>query len=569
MAMQVGESVAPLSPQTIGNAFVQQYYNVLHSSPGQVCKFYHDSSTLGRPDSNGTMTSVTTLTAINDEFLSTDFSSCLIKLENVDAQLSLNGGVHILVTGSIGHNGTMRHRFSQSFFLAPQESGGYFVLNDMLRYDSLQETLLTETNDSPQERLLTEINDFLPNHVDDNTHSVTFTSEPETSGNVNETADLELPSAENVNDNVENLPANDSSPEENVLVEACTEVVSSCAENIPAAAPAPAPRASTQKDVTKQSYASVVKVTKEGTPTPPVAKPKPKPKPKPTAKVTDNVEKAVSSPVKPTNAADTTSPNDKNVLVEQGYSVYVKHLPYECTAKDVEEKFRKFGAIRPGGIQVRHRQPDGFCFGFVEFESRQSMLAAIEASPVSIGSKASIVEEKRTTTRVVNGVTHIENNGNARGGRFQQDNRGGGYRGDNFRGREAGFVNNGNYRDGDNMRNGFRNQNEYSGRGRGPQGNGYHQNGNGGGYHQNGNGYHQNGDGYHQNGNRYNQNGNRYHQNGDEYYQNGNGNGHRQNGSGYYHQNGNGYRQDRIFHNGNGNGRPARFNGPRQTPVQA
>lgn len=116
--------------------------------------------------------------AINDEFLSTDFSSCLIKLENVDAQLSLNGGVHILVTGSIGHNGTMRHRFSQSFFLAPQESGGYFVLNDMLRYDSLQETLLTETNDSPQERLLTEINDFLPNHVDDNTHSVTFTSEP-------------------------------------------------------------------------------------------------------------------------------------------------------------------------------------------------------------------------------------------------------------------------------------------------------------------------------------------------------------------------------------------------------
>jgi hypothetical protein len=345
------------------------------------------------------MTSVTTLTAINDEFLSTDFSSCLIKLENVDAQLSLNGGVHILVTGSIGHNGTMRHRFSQSFFLAPQESGGYFVLNDMLRYDSLQETLLTETNDSPQERLLTEINDSLPNHVDDNTHSVTFTSEPETSGNVNETADLELPSAENVNDNVENLPANDSSPEENVLVEACTEVVSSCAENIPAAAPAPAPRASTQKDVTKQSYASVVKVTKEGTPTPPVAKPKPKPKPKPTAKVTDNVEKAVSSPVKPTNAADTTSPNDKNVLVEQGYSVYVKHLPYECTTKDVEEKFRKFGAIRPGGIQVRHRQPDGFCFGFVEFESRQSMLAAIEASPVSIGSKASIVEEKRTTTR--------------------------------------------------------------------------------------------------------------------------------------------------------------------------
>ncbi|KAF0907209.1 hypothetical protein E2562_015718 [Oryza meyeriana var. granulata] len=541
MAMQVGDSVAPLSPQMIGIAFVQQYYNVLHSSPGKVHKFYHDSSTLGRPDSNGAMTSVTTITAINDEILSTDFSSCLIKLENVDAQSSLNGGVLILVTGSFDHHGTVNQRFSQSFFLAPQESGGYFVLNDMLRY--------------VPERPPTEINDSLANHVDDNTQSVTFTSEPETSGNINETADLELPSAENVNDKIGILPANDSS----LVVEACTEVVRQCAENIPEAASAPQPSA--QKDVTKQSYASVVKVTKEGTPAPPVAKPKPKPKP--TAKVADNAEKSVPSPGKPTHAADTISPNERNVLVEHGYSVYVKNLPHDCTEEQVGEKFRKFGAIRPGGIQVRS-QPDQFCFGFVEFESRESMLAALEASPISFGSKESVVEKKRTTTRVVNGVTHAENNGIARGGRFQQDR--GVYRGDNFRGREAGFVNNGNYRDGDNTRNRFRNQNEYSGRGRGPQGNGYRQNGSG--YHQNGNGYHHNGNGYHQNGNRYNQNRNGYHQNGDDYYQDGNGY-HRQNGTGYFHKNGNGYHQERAFHNGNGNGRSARFNGPRQTPVQA
>ena len=42
--------------------------------------------------------------------------------------------------------------------------------------------------------------------------------------------------------------------------------------------------------------------------------------------------------------------------------------------------------------------------------------------------------------------------------------------GENFRGRGAGFVNNGiNYRDGNNMRNDNRNQNEYSGHGRGQQ----------------------------------------------------------------------------------------------------
>ncbi|CAD6250866.1 unnamed protein product [Miscanthus lutarioriparius] len=43
----------------------------------------------------------------------------------------------------------------------------------------------------------------------------------------------------------------------------------------------------------------------------------------------------------------------------------------------VEQEFSKFGAIKSGGIQVKC-QPDQFCFGFVKFESQQSMLAAIE-----------------------------------------------------------------------------------------------------------------------------------------------------------------------------------------------
>ncbi|KAL5197710.1 hypothetical protein ABZP36_001222, partial [Zizania latifolia] len=535
MAMQVGKTTAPLSPQVIGSAFVKQYYNVLHSSPEQVHKFYHDSSTLGRPDPNGAMTTVTTMHAIDEEILSTDFTSCLIKLDDVDAQTSFNGGVLILVTGSFNQQGIVNHRFTQSFFLAPQEGGGYFVLNDMLRY--------------VPEMPSTEINDTLANHVSDNTQSVTFTAEPV---NVKEIADLELPSAENVAVSDKVMSTNDNTPVvKNVVVETCAEVIIEGAENIPEAAPAPS--ASSKKDVTKQSYASVVKITKEGTPPTPVAKskPKPKPKPKPMSKVAENSEKSVSLPAKPTHAAD-TSPNEKNVLVEHGYSVFLKNLPFNSTVEMVEEKFRKFGAIKPGGIQVRNRQADRFCFGFVEFESRESMITAIEASPISFGSKECYVEEKRTTTRVVNGVVHVENNGNAQGGWFRQDR--GGYRGDNFRGREAGFMNSANYRDSDNTRNGFRNQNEY--RGRGPQGNGYQ---NGSDYHQNGTGYHENGNGYHHNGNRYNQNRNGYNQNGNGYQQNGNG----------YYQNGNGYHQERLFHNGNGNGRSARFNGPRQTPVAA
>ena len=90
----------------------------------------------------------------------------------------------------------------------------------------------------------------------------------------------------------------------------------------------------------------------------------------------------------------------------EGHSIYIKNLPLNATAAQVEEVFSKFGTIRPGGVQVRNHkvckmsltyslhvllnlvakrelsvlliQIDRFCFGFVEFELLASMQAAIE-----------------------------------------------------------------------------------------------------------------------------------------------------------------------------------------------
>ncbi|KAE8699556.1 putative G3BP-like protein-like isoform X1 [Hibiscus syriacus] len=39
----------------VGNAFVNQYYHILHHSPELVHRFYHDSSKLGRPEETGVM----------------------------------------------------------------------------------------------------------------------------------------------------------------------------------------------------------------------------------------------------------------------------------------------------------------------------------------------------------------------------------------------------------------------------------------------------------------------------------------------------------------------------------
>uniref|UniRef100_A0ACD5ULK7 Uncharacterized protein n=1 Tax=Avena sativa TaxID=4498 RepID=A0ACD5ULK7_AVESA len=619
MATQGGNSFSPPHPNVIGNAFAQQYYKILNSSPEHVHKFYHDESTLGRADSDGALTSVTTTDAINEYFLSTDLKDCLIELENVDTQPSLAGGVLIVVTGFFIMPDTKKHRFAQSFFLAPQENGGYFVLNDVLRY-----VLVVPSADA---------NETLVDHSNGNTQSVPFPAEPETIS-AEESMDPELPSAENIsangevinpsaettyvdveitNPSVENISVNDGVVEPSVeSISVKDKVINSsgnensqvknAVSKIPEAAPAPP--ASAHKDVIKKSYASIVKAKNGSTQPAPITKPKPRPNP--TVKRAENMEKSLSVPAKTTHAADTAPPNDKNVSDDQGYSIFVKNLPSNATIEMVEAEFRKFGTIKPHGIQVVHRQFDGFCFGFIEFESEQSMYEAIEAEKIRFGNYVSYVEEKRTPRRVINGVTHGNNNGNARGsgvlpgrGGYGDNFKGqgagfvnnGNYRdgdnfrgqgasfannnnyhdGENFRGRAAGFVNNGNYRDGNNMRNESRNQNEYSGCGRGQQGIDYRQNEyrqNGNDYRQNRNGYSPNRDGYRQNGDDYRQNRDGYRQNGDDYRQNREG--YRRNGDDY-RQIGNGYNQPRPIHNVNvnGNGRSGRFNGPKQIPVTA
>lgn len=49
------------SAQVVANAFIAQYYHILHHNPGHVYRFYQDSSVLSRPDSDGVMRSVTTM----------------------------------------------------------------------------------------------------------------------------------------------------------------------------------------------------------------------------------------------------------------------------------------------------------------------------------------------------------------------------------------------------------------------------------------------------------------------------------------------------------------------------
>ncbi|KAK8943492.1 hypothetical protein KSP40_PGU001492 [Platanthera guangdongensis] len=138
------------SAQVVGNAFVQQFFLILHQSPELVHRFYQESSKLGRPEAKGEMSTISTLQAINEKILSMDYTDYRAQIKTVDAQKSLNGGVLVLVTGYLFGKDNVKRDFAQTFFLATQVKG-YYVLNDIFRYveegDQEQQSFTNESDE--------------------------------------------------------------------------------------------------------------------------------------------------------------------------------------------------------------------------------------------------------------------------------------------------------------------------------------------------------------------------------------------------------------------------------------
>nr|XP_023880302.1 putative G3BP-like protein [Quercus suber] len=73
--------------------------------------------------------------AIKDKILSLDYLNYQVEILTADSELSFNNGVIVLVTGILTGKENTGTKFSQVFFLAPQEND-YFVLNDVFRFIS-------------------------------------------------------------------------------------------------------------------------------------------------------------------------------------------------------------------------------------------------------------------------------------------------------------------------------------------------------------------------------------------------------------------------------------------------
>ncbi|KAI7748249.1 hypothetical protein M8C21_000363 [Ambrosia artemisiifolia] len=391
-------AAAPVSAQVVGNAFVQQYYHILHQSPGLVHRFYQDTSKLGRPEEDGSMSTTTTMDAINAKILSLNYGDFKAEIKSVDAQESLNNGVSVLVTGYMTGTDNVQQQFTQSFFLAPQEKG-YYVLNDIFRYINSvnhheEDNISTEDVVAPA--TLEQVPEVVPEPENNISEQVAVLAEESEAEQIVPVENGEVPAVEEdptpeVVDEVQDssqLAVESHTKIEEVPKKSYASIVMDMKQNgVPFSSPAPAPRKS-QPRKQEQQLSNAVLTT---------------PAAEPVASNVDTIE---------------NGPHEEEV---EGYSVYIKGLPMNATHALLEEEFKKFGPIKPNGIQVRNNR--GFSFGFVEFEAPDAVQKAIEASPIMINGKNAVVEEKRST---------FSKGGNR--GRFV-GGRGSGFRNDFMRGR--------------------------------------------------------------------------------------------------------------------------------------
>eukprot|EP00249_Psilotum_nudum_P022946 c28700_g1_i2 orf=474-2009(-) len=383
--LMANQPAAIPTASVVGNAFVNQYYNVLHQSPSVVHRFYTDASRLSRAEAgpNGIVDTVAGQAEIHEKVLSLDYGDIRAEIKTVDSQESLDGSVLVMVTGALFSQSRMKRNFVQTFFLAPQEKG-YFVLNDMFRY--LDDDLQSVQPITPIQSLVNGLADSVPT-----TQAPAVTDQGvERDPSEHESRDFDQPaSEEDISPNVHyDLPEQTEVSE----IEEVVDEVPLPSEDVPIPGPA---AEEVPGEAPKKSYASILRVSKE-TSAASVGAAQAVPV-KVTPAHADRFVSQTSQVAQAVEAFSTVDHLDESPHVDgegDGCSVYVKNLPHQITLSELEVEFGKFGQIKPGGINLRN-QKLGVCFAFIEFEEAGFAQTTIENSPISIGGRQVYVEEKR------------------------------------------------------------------------------------------------------------------------------------------------------------------------------
>ncbi|KAH7277327.1 hypothetical protein KP509_39G045600 [Ceratopteris richardii] len=417
MAANLGSLPSPVgaTASLVGNTFVSKYYNVLHQSPDMVYRFYTDRSILSRAEAgaSGAVDIVIAQAGINQKIMSLDYVDFRAEIKTVDSLESLNGSVLVMVTGSLSSHGRPKRNFVQTFFLAPQEVG-YFVLNDMFRYldgeakpvqphvpmenGSMEQHAPTPIQGvvDVQPSLQQEARETVVLHAREAHHSEHQTQAPP------EEALPTLPVGE--------APEVAEVPVQEVEVPPAADIVDGEASIVEGEAALPSEETNAE-EAPKKSYASILRVRSDAssssTATPAVAKSSSAKHERAIASSQTLQQNHVATTSKVANELDSPGQEEASTAEPEGdgRSIYIKNLPLSITSTELENEFKKFGLIKPGGVNLRNQRV-GVCFAFIEYEESSSSQSAIQASPILIGGRQVYVEEKKpmpVTQRAIRG----------------------------------------------------------------------------------------------------------------------------------------------------------------------
>ncbi|KAK8623829.1 hypothetical protein V6N13_065192 [Hibiscus sabdariffa] len=387
----------PVATQ-VGTYFVGQYYQVLQQQPHLVHQFYSDSSTMVHVDGNNRETA-TGILQIHALVMSLNFAG--IEIKTAYSLESWNGGVLVMVSGSVQvKDFNSWRKFVQTFFLAPQDKG-YFVLNDIFHYIDKEQIHQHPAVLLAQHKLDLKLDAFVTNPkpvpsyiLGGDIHGQEFLApvSAKENGLVGKYGFLEQ--------QLQQAPESESIVENNCVHESngsFLHLVNTVQEHVPPAVEEPV------GEPQKRTYASIV------------VKRQPAPSVIPQVSVNMNTPPASDSnhdanhttqqPVFSSNAVEVSGADVVDEISPGEYegeikSVYVRNLPTPVSESEIMEEFRKFGEISPDGVVIRSRKDVGICYAFVEFEDMTSVRKAVQAGSAQVAGQQVYIEERRPNSYI-------------------------------------------------------------------------------------------------------------------------------------------------------------------------
>nr|KJB10042.1 hypothetical protein B456_001G181600 [Gossypium raimondii]KJB10043.1 hypothetical protein B456_001G181600 [Gossypium raimondii] len=333
---------------------------------------------------------------------------------------SWNGGVLVMVSGSVKiKDFSSRRKFVQTFFLAPQEKG-YFVLSDILQFIDDG-----ETSQLPASTLQENKHDAQPNLSSP-------VAEPQYSDYVLEEEAREYVNSVHIDDDpidkysLPEQPQEEDFEHEVVVEEApADETLASHHNVVGIVQEIPAmPLEEPVGEPPRKTYASIVllRVPKEQA----VSSVRVQPSynkvsqstsewdhiPEPTSQQSHLAWLDVSESAAE-KAVEEGLVSEEGEYIGEYKSVYVRNLPSTVTVSEIEQEFKNFGRIKPDGVFIRNRKDVvGVCYAFVEFEDIFAVHNAIKASHIQLGERQVYIEERRPNSSSTRGGRRGRGRGN-------------------------------------------------------------------------------------------------------------------------------------------------------------